>query len=147
MGFRALRLVSKSGAYCCDCQSNGDCNAAELYIHLEGPPLDFASSHICVGFLAPRGMHFYHTLNLKATIHPRTVQHFHTKAEPKLYIHIMGGSDYKAPPPKQVRIRINGGPLIKFGKSCLGGAGPIPILRAINNPKRCPLSQELREIN
>ena len=38
-------------------------------------------------------------------------------------IRVMPGSDYKPPPPKQVRNRINGWPLIKFGKSCMGGPG------------------------
>ena len=34
----------------------------------------------------------------------------------------MPGSDYKAsPPPKQVWIRINRGPPIEYGKTCLGG--------------------------
>ena len=59
-----------------------------------------------------------------------------------IHVYIMGGSDYKTPspppPPKQVRIGINGGPPIEYGKTCLGFGGGIP--EEPINPKHYALS-------
>ena len=70
---------------------------------------------------------------------------------------IMPGSDYNPPPQTSPEQNKRGAPN-QVREKLFGGAGPIPILRAINifstistrkrrlRRAKCPLSQELREI-
>ena len=48
---------------------------------------------------------------------------------------IMPGSDYKPPPPQTSPEQNKRGAPNQVREKLFGGAGPIPILRAINNPK------------
>ena len=47
---------------------------------------------------------------------------------------LIGGSDYKTPPQTSPDQNERGAPN-QVREKLFGGAGPIPILRAINNPK------------